>query len=58
MTYISRQMILAIAVVWALPVGAQDSGHMTDNGAMSQMMSSGLFLPNMDAAKGRALFAS
>lgn len=58
MTYISRQMILAIAVVWGLPFGAQDSGHMTDNGAMSQMMSSGLFLPNMDAAKGRALFAS
>lgn len=43
---------------WALPAGAQQGTTMMQDGAMRPMMGAGLVLPQMDAAKGRELFAS
>lgn len=58
--YISIAIAAAILSLSALPTNAQDSDSAMSNGAMMNgpMMSAGLFLPKMDAAAGRQLFAS
>lgn len=51
-------LIAGVTLSGALPAGAQQGGSMMQDGSMHQMMSTGLILPKMDAAKGRELFAA
>jgi len=54
MSIATKLMISATLVAVALPVGAQQATEMKMNDGM---MSEGLMMPQMDAAKGRKLFA-
>ncbi|MDA3858544.1 MAG: c-type cytochrome [Roseovarius sp.] len=51
----TKLMISAALVTVALPVGAQQQG--SGMGMNNGMMAEGLMMPQMDAAKGRKLFA-
>lgn len=51
-------LVAGIVMSWTLPLQAQESSGMMSGDAMRQMMSTGLILPKLDAAKGRELFAA
>ncbi|MCW3782884.1 c-type cytochrome [Defluviimonas salinarum] len=58
MTNHSKIVIACLLAAWAAQANAQEPSHRMSDDSMRRMMSAGLVLPKMDAARGRELFAS